>query len=165
MVFFLTLHLDWRRWWDALPGVGVCDGVLQEGDVEYRVDSHGFRQGEADRIRGSEMVVGEDLEGAEAAMIQLAGGTTCGDVLGVQPHVITWPELGGGETMFVGVVPVTCLGTVDLQSKVFVDFRDGSCGRPCAPIALVVGRRGGEVHLPFWIEAVHTEEGGDTGCL
>ena len=94
VVFVFAVHHYRRRRRLDLTGEEVIGGVFQQGHVEDGVELHGRWEAEAGGMRCAEAGIGDDLKGAKAAVVELAGWATGDDVPGVQPDFVTGQESG-----------------------------------------------------------------------
>ena len=98
--------------------------------------------------------VGNDLEGAKAAAVQLAGRTPSDSVPGIQPNIVAGKEARGGKPL-----PIGTGGSADPGAAHFSAEMVGECPR-CCMCTLIVGVVGGgwrEVALPGWVAAIEAE--------
>lgn len=75
----VAFDFDWWQWWYDLGWSGVGTGWFQEGDMEDRMDLHGWREPKAEGMGADHF---DDGEGFQALVVQFLGGEGSFDVLG-----------------------------------------------------------------------------------
>ncbi|KAG5349441.1 hypothetical protein C0989_003928 [Termitomyces sp. Mn162] len=153
LIVILVLNFDGGRSAGALAGEGVWSMPFKESNVEHRVEAlQAQRQVELVSVGGD---LPEDLEWAEAFVVEFDGRPLGLKILLVEPDQGAGGPVGGWLATGVGVLGVGLVGGIDLVleelvegSEVLGDFvgnvgRDVFEGQHESRIVALVGVKGG----------------------
>ncbi|KAG5348560.1 hypothetical protein C0989_009942, partial [Termitomyces sp. Mn162] len=153
LIVILVLDFDGGRLAGVLAGEGVWSVPFKESNVEHRVEAlQAQRQVELVSVGGD---LPEDLEGAEAFVVEFDGRPLGLEILPVEPDQGAGGPVGGRLATGIGMLGVGLVGGVDLIPEELVEGLEvlgdlmGNVGRDVfegqreSGIVALVGVKGG----------------------